>query len=61
MPRNTIYDTFLHYIDENGNDKLVSVSDILASGVPIYSSGDEEGDDMELVSDILVDENFDPI
>ncbi len=50
--------TFLKYKNGNGEEILVSVADILHIGPPINGCEDgKEGDEMELVSDSLYDEN----
>ncbi len=41
---------FLKFIDADGNDLFVSISDILCSGTPI---DEESGDDLEQADDLV--------
>lgn len=54
----TTTDTYLKFIDNDGETHLVSIESILEGGYPIDS---ENGDDMELVSNILLDYEGNPI
>jgi hypothetical protein len=46
--------TFLRFVDKEGNKTLVSISDILDAGCPIDP---ETGDDLDLDCDCLFDKN----
>ncbi len=50
--------TFLRFIDPNTKETvLVSIADILSSGCPLISEGEDEGNDMELDTFYLLNEN----
>lgn len=61
MENRTTTNTFLQFLDRDGSTKLVSIESILDGGVPIFDDGENEGDDMELMNDDLVDVDGNPV
>lgn len=54
--------TFLKFKDPNKTEPVLwSVADLINVGCPIISDGENEGDDMELVSDDLYDKDGNPL
>lgn len=58
MENRTTANTFLNFIDAEGDRHLVSIGSLLYSGHPIDA---ESGDDMDLANENLLDINGDPV
>ena len=53
--------TFVEFKDSTGEIKRVSIETLIFDGAPINMEGEFEGEEMELVSNQLVDCDGDPL